>query len=155
MVKSSPIQAPTNCPSCSATLVLSKTGVDLYCPNTQNCKAQIIGRLSYFCQRNLGNITGLSDKIIERLVNDLNIRDVPDLYNLPWDIIVQWEGFGEKSVSNLKESIEKSRQEIPDYKFLAGVGIEGIGPEIAKLICNLVEIENQESDSDMAQKGTN
>jgi DNA ligase (NAD+) len=128
---------PTTCPECNTELKLTETGIDLFCPNSDNCPAQIIGRMSYYCQRNLANITGMSDKTILRLNKEYNIADIADLYDLPYEQIANLEGFGVKSMENLKESVEKSR-EIKDYKFLAGLGIDGIGPEIAKLICELV-----------------
>jgi DNA ligase (NAD+) len=128
---------PTHCPDCNTELIQSKTGIDLVCPNAQGCQAQIVGRLSYFCQRNLGNISGMSDKTLEKFISEFNVRDIADLYDLPWDNIQEMEGFGIKSVENLKESIEKSKQ-IADYKFLAGLGIEGVGPEVAKLICEIL-----------------
>jgi DNA ligase (NAD+) len=128
---------PTHCPDCNTELILSKTGIDLICTNVQGCHAQIVGRLSYFCQRNLGNIAGMSDKTLEKFISEFGIIDVADLYKLPWDKIQELEGFGNKSVENLKVSIEKSKQ-IADYKFLAGLGIEGVGPEVAKLICEII-----------------
>jgi len=131
------LQAPTNCPSCNTLLATSSTGVDLVCPNTSGCPAQVIGRLSYFCQRGLGNITGLSEKQIQKFYELYDVRDVADLFDLPMEEIAALEGFGQKSVSNLEESIQKARS-ITDYKFLAGLGIEGIGVEVAKLICDLI-----------------
>ena len=128
---------PTHCPDCNAELQLSKTGIDLICPNAQGCHAQIVGRLSYYCQRNLGNIAGMSDKTLDKFILELAIKDVADLYDLRWDKIQNMEGFGTKSVEKLKESIKKSRT-IADYKFLAGLGIEGVGPEVAKLICEII-----------------
>jgi DNA ligase (NAD+) len=128
------ISPPTHCPSCNAELGLTDTGIDLICTNSLNCKTQIVKRMAYFCQRNLGNITGLSEKQIEKFVDEFGIHDIADLYDLPWDKIKEMEGFGEKSVQNLKDSIDKSRQ-IADFKFLAGLGIDGIGPEVAKLVC--------------------
>jgi DNA ligase (NAD+) len=127
------ISAPITCPSCGIKLKLTKTRVDLYCPNSTNCKDQIVGRLSYFCQRNLGNIVGLSEKNILKFIEEFGIKDIPDLYNLPWDKISELEGFGQKSIQNLQESIKESLS-LQDYKFLAGIGIDGIGIEVSKLI---------------------
>lgn len=61
-----------------------------------------------------------------------------DLYNLPYSEIFELDGYGRKSVDNLAKSIEKSRI-IEDYKFLAGTGIDGVGPEVSKLICGLID----------------
>ena len=131
---------PTICPECNTKLKLTETGIDLFCPNSDHCPAQVIGRMSYYCQRNLANIIGMSHKTILRLNKEFNISDIADLYDLPYDQIATLEGFGQKSADNLKESVSKSR-EIKDYKFLAGLGIDGIGLEIAKLICELIEAE--------------
>ncbi len=125
---------PTHCPECNTELKISSTGIDLLCPNSHDCPAQIVGRLSYFCQRNIGNIVGLSQKTLIRFIRDYALHDIPDLYNLPWSEIALQDGFGAKSVQNLQESIESSKK-ISDYKFLAGLGIEGVGIEVAKLIC--------------------
>ena len=129
---------PTNCPQCNTELKLTETGIDLFCPNSDHCPAQVIGRMSYYCQRNLANIAGMSDKTILRLNKQFDIADVADLYDLPYQQIATLEGFGDKSMENLRQSVEQSR-EIKDYKFLAGLGIDGIGPEIAKLVCELIE----------------
>lgn len=131
-------EAPTHCPACNTPVILSPTNVDLMCPNTTTCSPQIVKRLSYFTQRSIGNITGLSDKQLEKFVIEYGISDIGDLYDLPWDKIRELEGFGDKSVDKLQQSIEKSKH-IQDFKFLAGLGIDGIGPEVAKLICSLLE----------------
>ncbi len=129
--------APKVCPSCGTQLMVSDTEVDLFCPNQNNCPAQIIGRLSYFCQRQIANIIGLSEKTLEKFVTKLAITDIPDLYQLPYDEILTIPGFGRKLIDNLEESINQSRN-LADYKFLAGLGIDGIGLEMAKLICGLL-----------------
>jgi DNA ligase (NAD+) len=129
---------PTHCPQCQTLLNLTSTGIDLFCPNVDHCPAQVTGKMAYYCQRNLGNISGMSDKTIDRLILEFDISDIADLYDLPFDKIATLEGFGSKSAQKLQESIEKSRH-IKDYKFLAGLGIDGIGPQIAKLICDLVK----------------
>jgi DNA ligase (NAD+) len=126
-------QPPKNCPICCSTLVETDTGIDIFCKNSDGCSAQVIGRLSYYTKRNLANIVGLSDKIIERFIKEYNIKDVPDLYNLPFDKISLLEGFGSKSVQNLKDSIESSRS-ISANKFLAALGIDSVGPEVANII---------------------
>ena len=131
-------QSPTKCPSCQLELTVSKTGVDLMCLNTLNCPAQILGRLAYFTKRDVANIIGLSDKILQKMYENFGVRDISDLYNLPYEDIFYIEGFGRKSIDNLKNSVEKARN-IQDYKLLTGLCIEGVGPEVAKLICSLLE----------------
>ena len=126
-------EAPVNCPECSTSLTISKSGVDLECPNSKLCPAQVLGRLSYFTQRSVANINGLSQKQIQKFIQLYNVRDLYDLYNLPYAEIKQLEGFGERSASNLKSAIDKASL-IPDKHFLAGLSIEGVGKEVAALI---------------------
>lgn len=126
-------RAPSVCPSCQTKLIKSSTGVDLICPNTEGCPDQIKLRLSYYAQRNMANISGLSEKIIERFIEEYNVHDIYDLYDLPWDKIRKLERFGDKSATKLEEAINNSRTQ-PDYKFLAALGIDGVGEEVAKLI---------------------
>ncbi len=133
----SKFQIITKCPSCSSKLVKTDTGVDLYCANP-SCPAQVVEKLSYYCQRNIANIIGLSDKSLEKFISIFGLDDISDLYNLPYSEIFELDGYGRKSVDNLAKSIEKSRI-IEDYKFLAGTGIDGVGPEVSKLICGLID----------------
>lgn len=130
---------PTNCPSCKTLLILSKTKTDLICPNLE-CPEQIIQRLSYFCGRNIANITGLSSEKLRILTTKFDISNIADLYDLNYVLINNLDNFGKTSTINLQNSIENSRQ-IKIEKFLAGLGIDGIGIENAKLICQLV-LEN-------------
>ncbi len=126
-------ELPKTCPSCGSSLTTTTTKIDLVCPNQESCPAQVSGRLSYFAGRNIANINGLSEKNLQKFIEKLEVKDIPDLYNLPYEKIFEMEGFGQKSVENLKDSIEKAK-EIQDYKFLAGLSVDGVGPEVAKLI---------------------
>lgn len=125
--------APKQCPCCKTELVFSKTKIDLYCPNTENCLDQVLGRLSYYSQRNIANINGLSKQNIKKFIKLFKIKDIPDLYNLPYSKIFELEGFGDKSTKNLQKSVENSKNILAE-KFLAGLGVEGVGTEVAKLI---------------------
>ena len=134
---------PKKCPDCNAKLFTTETGVDLVCKNSENCRAQVEGRLSYYASRNMANIVGLSEKIVERFMDEYKISDIPDLYDLDWDKISKLEGFGEKSAENLKSAIEDSKK-ISDIKFLASLGIDGIGPEVSKLIIKKINSKSHE-----------
>jgi DNA ligase (NAD+) len=132
---------PIVCPHCTQNLTTSVTEIDLICTNSEHCPVQVKERLAYFCARNIGNIAGLSDKQIEKFIELYDISDIYDLYDLPLDEIRELDGFGVKSVENLQKSIEKS-MEIQGYKFLAGLSIDGVGPEVARLICQKIYEES-------------
>ena len=136
------LTAPTHCPSCRQELVLSETAVDLLCLNATECREQIKLRLAYFASRKMANINGLSEKIIERFIVEFGVHDIYDLYRLDWERVAALEGFGEKSAEKLRLAIEKSRT-LPDSRFLASLGIDGVGEEVAKLILSHI-YENQE-----------
>jgi DNA ligase (NAD+) len=129
---------PNNCPECNTVLKVSKSSVDLECPNTETCPAQVLGRLSYFSQRSIANIVGLSEKQIEKFIELFGVTDIYDLYDLPYEKIQALEGFGEKSVHNLEQAIQAAST-IEAKKFLAGMSIEGVGVEVAKLIVQKIK----------------
>ena len=91
------------------------------------------------------NIDGLGESIIETLFNKKYINDISDIYILKDHIneIKNIDGFGEKLISNLLESIEKSKNN-PLDRLIFGLGIRHIGSRAAKLLCkkysNLDEI---------------
>jgi DNA ligase (NAD+) len=128
---------PSICPCCRSVLIESKTAIDLCCPNKNGCKDQVKSRLSYFTTRGLANIDGLSEKTIEKFIEVFGISTIDDLYKLDYKAISQIEGFGHKSSEKLETSINKAKN-LLDYKFLAGLGIEGIGIESAKEICKIL-----------------
>ena len=141
------IKQLTNCPSCQSVLELSGTEIDQICANI-DCRDQIVGRLKYYSQRNMADIRGLSAKNIELLVDELGISDICDLYDLDYSKVFEIERFGRKSVDNLKESIEESKK-ISAEKLLAGLGIDGVGIEVAKLILEKIK------DKELAEKEEN
>jgi DNA ligase (NAD+) len=128
---------PKNCPSCSSTLEISDTLVDLVCMNRYECKEQINLRLSYYASKQIANITGLSDKTLKKLSLIFSLKKFSDLYDMNYQTISQLDNFGQKSADKLSVSIAKSSS-IDDYRILAGLSIDGIGIENAKLIANII-----------------
>ena len=100
----------TNCPICGTKLELTDSKIDLYCPNAA-CPARQINALIHFISRDAMNIDGLGEQIVEDFYNMGLIKDIPDIYNLSKDKedLIELEGFGNKSVSNLLISIENSK----------------------------------------------
>jgi DNA ligase (NAD+) len=134
----------TNCPSCNTILQSTQTNIDLFCPNREHCPAQIKLRIAYYCSRGFANISGLSEKTIEKFIEQYNVSDFTDLYSLNFNDISTLEGFGEKSADNFKTNIEKSRH-IDDYKLISALSIEGIGIENSKLITLTINNLNQKN----------
>lgn len=123
---------PRNCPECQ-TLLEKDEGESLYrCPNV-HCAPQVRGRIEHFASRAVMQIDGLGEAIVDQLVNEQLIEDIQDIYKLTYDQLIGLERMGEKSVRNLLDSIEKSKQQ-PFHKVLFGLGIRHVGANVAKLL---------------------
>lgn len=122
------------CPICKTKLELTESKIDLYCPN-ELCPARQINSLIHFISRDAMNIEGLGEQIVEDFYNMGLIKDIPDIYTLNKDRedLIELEGFGNKSVSNLLISIEQSKNNSLE-RLLNGLGISGIGIKSAKLL---------------------
>ncbi|MBP6062569.1 MAG: NAD-dependent DNA ligase LigA [Fusobacteriaceae bacterium] len=144
------IMPPTHCPVCSTALIKEEGNVDLKCPN-HICPGKVQGGIEYFVSRDGMNIIGLGTKIVERLIDEGYIKDVSDIYLLKnhSDELKQMEKMGEKSVENLLESIEKSKNN-EFSKTLYSLGIPFVGKFLAKNLAkaakNLDELSNMEID---------
>ena len=122
------------CPICEETLVNPDGFVDSYCLNDK-CPARNIEKLIHFVSRNAMNIDGLGDRIIEDFYNYGYIKTFSDIYKLKdkKEELIELEGFGNKSVNNILENIENSKNNSME-RLLFALGINGIGAKKAKLI---------------------
>lgn len=135
---------PTTCPVCGGkteikttkTIITGRTEEvkTLYCTN-DDCIAKHIGRFTHFVSRDAMNIVGLSEATLQTFINAKLINRLSDIYHLYkyQDIIVNLEGFGQKSFDNLISAINNSRN-IKFSAFLNALGIAGIGKDMAKTI---------------------
>jgi len=132
------------CPICSEKIVKKDGQVDYYCLNTK-CDARTIERLIHFCSRKAMNIEGLGDRIIEDFYNMGFIKSFADIYKLKdyKQDLIELEGFGNKSVDNLLEAIEISKENSLE-RLLFALGIEQVGEktakELSKIYINLNKI---------------
>lgn len=124
---------PEVCPQCGTTLIRKEGEVVHYCLNDEGCPPQIIGKMQHFSGRKAMNIDGLGDETIEAFYKRGFIEHISDLYTLykKEDLLKQIDRFGEKSISNMLEGIEKSKQ-MPFEKVLFGLGIRYVGETVAK-----------------------
>ncbi len=124
----------TNCPMCNTKLIKKEGQVDYYCPNDK-CPARNIESLIHYVSRDAMNIDGLGDEIVEELYNLGFVRNITDYYFLKnkKDQILEFDGYGEKSVNNMLDNIEASKNNSLD-RLLFALGIPGIGSKTAKLL---------------------
>ncbi len=131
------IQYVTHCPACGTLLERQEGEAAFYCPNDESCPPQIVGKMQHFIGRKAMNIDGLGDETIETLYQKGFIRHISDIYELHThaEELKQMGRFGEKSISNMLEGIEKSKQ-MPFEKVLFGLGIRYIGETVAKKLAH-------------------
>ncbi|MFB4213999.1 NAD-dependent DNA ligase LigA [Shouchella sp. JSM 1781072] len=123
---------PTECPECSSQLDRIEGEVALRCLNPK-CPAQIREGLIHFVSRNAMNIDGLGEKVISQLFSHELIADVADLYTLNRDELLQLERMGEKSVDNLLDALQTSKENSLE-RLLFGLGIRFVGAKAAKTL---------------------
>ena len=124
---------PEVCPECKTPLIRKEGEAVHYCPNDEDCPPQIIGKIQHFIGRKAMNIDGLGDETIEAFYKKGFIVHISDLYILSKkeELLKQIDRFGEKSISNMLDGIEKSKQ-MPFEKVLFGLGIRYVGETVAK-----------------------
>lgn len=137
LTKSNTAEIPELCPVCMAPTKIEHTNEAemLYCTNP-DCQAKHIKSFSHFVERNAMNIDGISEQTLEKLIDRGLIKTYTDLYHIDKyrDEIISMEGFKDKSYDNIIRSVEASRNTTLD-RVIYGLGIAGIGPANAKLIC--------------------
>ncbi len=144
IVGSATIDYITECPECGTPLKRQEGEAAFYCPNDEGCRPQITGKMQHFIGRKAMNIDGLGDETIEQLYQRGFVRHISDLYDLhnKLDELKTMERFGEKSINNMLDGIEKSKQ-MPFEKVLFGLGIRYIGETVArKLAMHFKNIDN-------------
>ncbi len=132
-----PVVFPENCPSCAEKLVKPENESVWRCENVA-CPAQVEERLIHYVSKGAMDIRGLGKDIVKRFFKDGLLRAIPDIYQLNYDHIEQLDGWGQRSVNNLKNSITASKQQ-PLFRLLIGLGIREVGQTTAKTLARQVE----------------
>ena len=136
-----PFKMATNCPICNSELV--KKDASYYCVNDK-CDKVKIENLIHFVSRDAMYIEGFGERIVEDLYNIGYLKSIVDYYELYKykDELMELEGFGEKSINNLLESIENSKQNSLE-RLLFALGIRYVGNKTAKILAhNYKNIDN-------------
>src|SRR5947209_11431509 len=103
-----PIQFPKHCPSCGDELFRSEDEAAWRCVNI-GCPAQVLERLMHFASKDAMDIRGLGAANIEKFYTLGLLTSIPQIYQLDFEAIGQLEGFGKKSVDNLRTAIGNSK----------------------------------------------
>ena len=129
-----PFVMTTECPICHSKLVRKETEAAYYCVN-EHCDAKRMEGLIHFVSRNAMNIEGFGDRIIEDFYNMGYLKNIVDFYELYQykEELMELEGFGEKKIQNLLDSIEQSKESSLE-RLLFALGIRYVGSKTAKIL---------------------
>ena len=129
---SQPYVIPTMCPSCETVCNKKEDEVVLRCLN-QNCQAQLEGKIKHFVSKNCMNIDGLGEKIVQLLIQNKLVKNISDIFQLTHLQISDLDRMGDKSASNIIDSINKSKNTTM-ARFIHGLGIRNIGNHLSKIL---------------------
>lgn len=132
-----PIRFPKHCPVCNSELFKEETEAVWRCINIE-CEAQVIEKIIHFVSKDAMDIKSFGEANVRKFYELGILKDIPGIYTLPYDRIGQLEGFGKKSIDNLKAAIEASKQQ-PLHRLIYALGIRFVGETTAKTLANAVE----------------
>jgi DNA ligase (NAD+) len=134
--KEKKIVFPTLCPACGDELVRVPDEAVLRCVNI-NCPAQVVERIIHFVSKDAMDIRSFGAANVMKFYELGFLKDVPGIYHLPFDKISELEGFGEKSINNLRSAIEESKNQ-PLHRVIYALGIRYVGETTAKTLAKAV-----------------
>ena len=124
-----------HCPECHSVLVKETGEAQHYCKNQYGCPPQIIGKIQHYISRKAMDIDGLGNETVALLYHQGLISNIADLYELERAALLPLDRMAEKSVDNLIEGVEASKNK-PFSKVLFGMGIRYVGETVAKKLVN-------------------
>lgn len=127
---------PDKCPECNGNVVQDEGGVYIRCQNPA-CPAQLRETLRFYASRAAMDIEGLGTKLVELLVDHKFLTKLSDIYALKQhrDALINLDRMGEKSVDNLLQGIEESKQRSL-WRLLTGLNIRHVGRTVAQILVN-------------------
>jgi DNA ligase (NAD+) len=128
-----PFIFPDKCPVCDSLAVRSEGEAAKRCTGGLVCQAQAVERLRHFVSRGAFDIEGLGEKHIEAFHADGLIKSPVDIFRLTSEQLAGREGWKERSISNLMESVA-ARRHIAFERFIFALGIPQVGQATARLL---------------------
>ena len=124
---------PAVCNACGTPLVRAEGEADCRCPNKRGCPSQGLEWLFHFAGRGAMDIEHLGFVTVAKLLEKGLIEDPADIYALDADALGQLPGFKEKSIANILEQIEGSKDR-PIWRLLVGLNIRHVGTHVAQVL---------------------
>jgi DNA ligase (NAD+) len=123
---------PTECPECGSEVVRAEGEVDYRCVNA-NCPAKLRESLLHFGRREVMNIEGLGEAVVQQLLDRGMVKSVADLYDLTEEQLAGLDRFAKKSARALMSEIESSKR-AGLARVVMGLGIRFVGERTAELL---------------------
>jgi DNA ligase (NAD+) len=128
---------PVKCPVCGDRLVKPEAEAVWRCVNI-NCEAQVVERIIHFVSKDAMDIRSLGESNIRKFYSLGFLKSIPEIYSLNYEEIAKLEGFGQKSIDNLRNAIENSKNQNL-HRLIFGLGIRYVGEATAKTLGKNVE----------------
>jgi DNA ligase (NAD+) len=123
---------PSHCPECNSEVVRAEGEVDYRCVNA-DCPAKLRESLLHFGRREVMNIEGMGEAVVQQLLDRKMVQSVADLYSLIEEQLTGLDRFAEKSARALMNEIERSKK-AGLARVLMGLGIRFVGERTAELL---------------------
>jgi DNA ligase (NAD+) len=127
-----PWRFPKACPVCAQPLVRLDGESDTFCTNLE-CEGQRWARIVHFTSRGAMDIEGFGERTVSLFLDEGLIHDPSDIFTIDFDEVRGLEGYGEISVTNLRQAIEASKQR-PLANLIVGLGIRHAGGTISRIL---------------------
>ena len=128
---------PKNCPACDDLLYKPEGEAVWRCINI-NCNAQVLERIIHFVSKDAMDIKSFGESNVRKFVELGLLKSIPDIYEMNLSSLKNIEGFGQKSITNLQEAIEQSKQQ-PLHRLIYAMGIRYVGETTAKTLAQKIK----------------
>jgi DNA ligase (NAD+) len=133
---------PTQCPDCGSALrAITEGDVDIRCPNTQSCPAQLRERIYYIGSRASLDIDVMGYEAANALLSDAIIVDESDLFSLTAEKLMASEFFTKKdgsagkNIEKLIAALDEAKSR-PLWRVIVALSIRHVGPTAAQALAN-------------------
>jgi len=128
---------PKNCPACDDLLYKPEGEAVWRCINI-NCTAQVLERIIHFVSKDAMDIKSFGESNVRKFVELGLLKSITDIYEMNLSSLKNIEGFGQKSITNLQEAIEQSKQQ-PLHRLIYAMGIRYVGETTAKTLAQKIK----------------
>ena len=131
---------PTQCPECASDLrAITEGDVDIRCPNTRSCPAQLRERIYYIGSRAALDIDVLGYEAAVAMLQDAIITDEADIFSLTEKVLMKSpfftkkDGSAGKNLEKLLEALEDAKSR-PLWRTIVALSIRHVGPTAAQAL---------------------